>query len=177
MKADLLNTAFVGLISANMGEEFWAGFVPEDANWADAGGGNWENNGYTIRASHETGPQPIWFAFNGALNSWHGYLAHTSFIEMDLPSPQVAERLRITVAIYNSTGPKSFRLQGWNGSGWDTLLTETDIANWAPSPVHETRSWTFANATAYDRYRLYIDANQDPDNVFIARLNIGAAAA
>ena len=52
--------------------------------------------------------------------------------------------------------PKTWTFEGWNGSSWVVLDTQTNQTAWA---VGEVRSFSIANVTSYIQYRLNITAN------------------
>ncbi|OQX64799.1 MAG: hypothetical protein B5M51_02520 [Anaerolinea sp. 4484_236] len=62
---------------------------------------------------------------------------------------------------YNNTNvvraPKDFKFQGYNGTGWDDLDTQTGIT-WTEGVWKE---FSFSNTTSYERYRIYITAVGD----------------
>lgn len=52
--------------------------------------------------------------------------------------------------------PKNFRLQAWNGAEWVDLDVRTNVV-WPNG--NSTKHFGLVNATAYSKYRLYVDAN------------------
>ncbi|KKJ75453.1 hypothetical protein WH95_18610 [Kiloniella litopenaei] len=49
--------------------------------------------------------------------------------------------------------PKDFKLQGWNGSSWVDLDTQTNVTGWTDK---QKRSYTLIGSANYAKYRLYI---------------------
>lgn len=52
--------------------------------------------------------------------------------------------------------PKNWTFDGWNGSSWITLDTQSNQTGWT---AEEKRTFPISNATAYIKYRINITAN------------------
>lgn len=90
---------------------------------------------------------PSWSADNGIVVSWWRYTPPVSvvFVRCSLQGGTPAYMI------------KNFLIQGWNGGGWDTLLTVINEPWWG---LYEIRYFDFlANRTAYPEYRINISAN------------------
>jgi hypothetical protein len=65
--------------------------------------------------------------------------------------------------------PKTFKLQGYNGSTYTDLSTPSDQTSWGDG---EQRTFNFTNTTAYRGYRLYITANNTGTYTEIAEFEL-----
>ncbi|MGZ3904906.1 MAG: LamG-like jellyroll fold domain-containing protein [Bacteroidia bacterium] len=64
--------------------------------------------------------------------------------------------------------PKAWTFQGFNGTKWDTLDTRVD-----PNPTQDQwNTFTFANTTAYQAYRIFISNSDDGGWVMITELKL-----
>ncbi len=109
-----------------------------------------------------TGYEP-WNAFDKASASWvasttTGWVAYdwgsaktiTKYSVRGFTSPQIAAR-----------APKDWTFEGWNGSSWVVLDTQTNQTGWSDN---EQRDYTISNSTGYNKYRLNISANNGDGN-------------
>lgn len=53
--------------------------------------------------------------------------------------------------------PKTWTFEGYNGSTWDVLDTQTNISGWVNGTLKE---FTFSNANSYTKYRINVTDNQ-----------------
>ena len=67
----------------------------------------------------------------------------------------------------NGEMPKTFTIDGWNGSAWIVLETITNAAGYSTS---ETRDYIFTNTTSYEKYRVNVTVSQDGANVTMGNL-------
>jgi len=65
---------------------------------------------------------------------------------------------------------KDWTFEGWTGSAWVTLDTQTNIS-WSAG-ADEMKSFPISNSTAYIKFRLNISANNGGANLFIADLAV-----
>ena len=139
---------------------------------------------------------PAYKAFNGsnianedrwASNGTTGWLRY----DFGASNPKVITHYAIVGMTPSATSdaenqcPKTWTFQGSNdGSAWDTLDTQTNVAAWTRG---EKRSYVTANTTAYRYYRVNITLNQgntsfasiaelellnSPDNVDVLELEV-----
>jgi hypothetical protein len=104
---------------------------------------------------HVPSPIPnysIWLTFNYPPN-------YVTWLQFDFGAghAQVVNRYRMTnigaaAGVSNGDNPRDWLFQGYNGSSWDTLDSRADI-EWV---VDETKEFSFSNAVAYEKYRIYI---------------------
>jgi|GEM_PF-6409915 len=80
---------------------------------------------------------------------------HNWWVAYDFGTPKT-----ITSYSLQSTGdayyaPTDFRLEGYNGTEWVTLDTQSNV-QWDLNQVDEVKTFTLDNDTAYSKYRLYV---------------------
>lgn len=107
-----------------------------------------------------------WKAFEDSDNNYnHSWYATdgftTNWLQVRFNTAQVVRRYDLKSSDYGTTyagyTPRNWTFEGSNdGSSWTTLDTRTGEGSWT---FYETRSFTFANATAYSYYRLNISDN------------------
>jgi len=128
----------------------------------------------TASASSESGIAYAWKAFDGELD--------TDWGSTDVPPQWVRYQFSIarTIRQYTITAtdnafdlpntPKDWLFQGSNnGTDWTTLDSRSNEDGWSAS---ETRTYQFANSTAYLYYRIYVTANNGGDYVWIAEIEM-----
>jgi len=77
-------------------------------------------------------------------------------------------------ATYTGRAPKDWTLQGWNGSAWVTVDTQT---NQAETANFTTRTYNVATPGSYSQYRLNISANNGGGGIIqLAELQLMAAS-
>lgn len=67
----------------------------------------------------------------------------------------------------NGEMPKTFTIDGWNGSAWVVLETITNASGYSTS---ETRDYVFTNTTSYQKYRVNVTVSQDGANCTMGEL-------
>lgn len=94
-------------------------------------------------------------------DSWHSASGLPQWFTFELSEPKKITRIVMyprnepTIAYSEAYFPKNFTFDAWNGTAWVTLYTGTNV----PSTKRgEGREFTFANATAYRKYRLHVTA-------------------
>ena len=133
--------------------------------------------GYVASASTElNAPRAAWKAFDaGADANDHGWYTNaigTGWLAIELPVALVITRYSIKAlnrtdeALYNV---KTWTFEGWDGSAWVVLDTQTNVSAWTAS---ETRMYTFANSTAYIKYRVNVSVSQGGSYVAIQQLKL-----
>jgi len=112
------------------------------------------NEGAWVSGAAPSGGSPQWLAYEFA-------------------SSKVVSQYAVTAGTANvaTNAPKDWTFEGWDGSAWVTLDTVTAETGWSNS---ETRSFSFANTTSYQKYRLAVTANNGHSNeVTVGELEIG----
>ncbi|WP_159888320.1 non-contractile tail sheath protein [Paenibacillus puerhi] len=87
---------------------------------------------------------------NGSIQGWLSY---------QFPLPKLVRSYKITPRYDSSTlasAPRSWTLEGFNGTNWRVLSTETDVSNWQ---VSEPRTFTVQSPGIFSKYRLNIIDN------------------
>lgn len=84
----------------------------------------------------------------------------TGWIAYEFPSTsEVIEEYKITGCIsgQENMAPKDWTFDGYNGSSWTTIDTQTSQTSWTAG---EERTYnSFVNSTAYQKYRINVTAN------------------
>jgi len=94
----------------------------------------------------------------------------TGWLEYDFDLPKIIKKYTLTH--YYSTitwSPKSWTFEGWNGSSWVVLDTQTNITNWYNGSIKE---FNIANNISYTKYRLNINANNGHTYIAIYKLEM-----
>lgn len=134
-------------------------------------------SGYVASASSEynTGTA-AWKAFTGVASSdrWLAR-APTGWLAIEFPSSLVVNSYKITSSDTTARAPSTFTFDGWTGSAWTTLDTQTSITGWTDGV---TKTFTFNNTTAYIKYRINVTANNgDASYLEIGELELLATGA
>lgn len=74
--------------------------------------------------------------------------------------------------VSNANSPSVWRLEGWDGSAWVTLHRVDDAAGWTSATY---KHYQFVNETAFQKYRLYIEDNNDGTAVQFSELSLHLA--
>ena len=84
----------------------------------------------------------------------------SGWLEYSFASPQTITQYTVTSQAYTGDGswaPKTWTFEGYNGSTWEVLDTQTDITDWAAS-WGTKKTFPIANTTAYTDYRINVGA-------------------
>ena len=123
-------------------------------------------SGVVVVSSQEPSTYNAWKAFDGSLVFNHRWANNRSF------SPETLEyqfpTAKTVVAYLIQETPTDWQFQAWNGSTWVVLDSVSGAT------VGSTVSRSFANTTAYTRYRLFITA---PLSFYLAELRMFEVAA
>lgn len=87
---------------------------------------------------------------NGTVQGWLSY---------EFPLPKLVRSYKITPRYDESTltsAPKSWTFEGFNGTEWRVLATETDVTNWH---VSEAKTFSVKSPGVFNKYRLNISDN------------------
>ena len=97
-----------------------------------------------------------WKAFDkSASTKWASATQNTGFLGYEFSSSKIIKRY--TIEARTATGdamPKNFTFEGYNGSAWDTLDTQTNET----FTGGEIRGYDIPNTTAYTKYKIVITA-------------------
>jgi len=117
----------------------------------------------TVTSSHdESSSYAAWKAFDkdpqGIGNSWWSdYPDSTGWLAYEFNSPVVISKYTILPRTDVSvTGPKTWTFEGWNGSAWDILDTQSNITTWTNGTK---KTFEISNTTAYSKYRINVSQN------------------
>lgn len=93
----------------------------------------------------------MWLSAVGQTPAWIGY---------EWTSPRFVESYTITYSngSITSRSPKTWQLQGWNGSAWATVDSRTNEINWSG---FETRNYAVQTPGSYLKYRLLVADDND----------------
>lgn len=116
----------------------------------------------TVTCSSENtgGGQDAWHAFDRTPSGvWAPSSGTTGWVAYDWGTPKTITVY--TVQAYSdgaflNVNPKNWTFEGWNGSAWVVLDTQTN-APW--TSASQVLTFGFTNATGYNKYRLNISAN------------------
>lgn len=119
-------------------------------------------------ASTKTAGLEAWKAMDDAGGRWRAaFGVVTGWLAYEFAATEIITKCTLTMTEAEPTAmPKDWTFEGWTGSVWDVLDTQTNESGWVKD---ETRSYTFSNTTAYIKYRINISAN----NGHADRLTIG----
>lgn len=107
-------------------------------------------------------------------NAWQANAA-TGWIAYEFTAAKTITRYTLqamaSFASFPANGyPKSWTFDGYNGSGWDVLDTQANVAVWSTS---EKRTYDISSPASYSKYRLNISANQgDPSWTHLGELEM-----
>jgi hypothetical protein len=105
---------------------------------------------------------PGWKAFDSSFNSmWISAVGQTpAWIGYEWASPRFVDSYAITYSNGSITtrSPKTWQLQGWNGSAWTTVDSRTNEINWTG---FQTRNYTVQTPGSYLKYRLLVADDND----------------
>lgn len=121
-------------------------------------------------SSTNYGSEPPGNAFDGSATTyWTTDGVSSGWLRAQLASAVVETQYKITRRDdLPNRNPKTWTFEGSNdGSTWTVLDTQTNIT-WPTSG--ETKTFTFANSTAYSYYRLNISANNGDTYLSVAEL-------
>lgn len=105
-----------------------------------------------------------WYLFNDTLDA-EGWIIGTSSsgwvaYEFDDPVTIKGYSIRFGSADSLDRAPKDFQLEGWNGSSYDVLDTQTGETSWAHE---EKRTYELSEAATYTKFRINVtDTNGSP---------------
>jgi len=119
-----------------------------------------DDNGATWWSTTSAGVTPCWLMYD-----WGAY------------QPMIVTSYTITArsGSGNQAGaPKTFKLQGYNGSTYTDLDTPADQTAWGDG---EKRTFNFANTTSYRGYRLYVTVNNGGTYTEVAEFELLLGAA
>jgi len=125
---------------------------------------------------------PPWKAFDGASGAWNSAIGtaynNTGWIAYEFATAQIITSYTMTCMVQDS--PTDWTFQGWNGSTWTTL--DTQVGDYWGGSIGQngsslTQTFTFVNATAYIKYRIYITKTNIVNNyVWIRGLRFNVAS-
>jgi len=124
-----------------------------------------------VTASNEASGA-AWHAFDKADSQWIAN-ATSGTLEYDFGSVLWASDEYRIEPQSTTRAPKDWTYQGWNGSSWVTLDTQSGITTWVTGTPKIFTGFT--NTTKYQKYRLNISANNgDGSFLEIDEMNIYA---
>lgn len=128
----------------------------------------------TVATSNDSN-SAAWKAFSDAdedSNAWNTDGVHPAWISYDWGSGngKTIRRYSLKVsASFPDRAPKTWTFEGWDGSGWVVLDTQTNVAAWTGS---ETRTYDIPNLTSYESYRLNVSARQGGTTLIIEEISM-----
>jgi len=91
------------------------------------------------------------------------------WLEYEFDNSIIITKYTITARDTASDGaPNTWTFEGYNGSTWDTLDTQSSIT----FTNGEKKEYTFSNETDYTRYRIYVTANNGRSSTNIAEMEM-----
>jgi hypothetical protein len=122
--------------------------------------GNTTPSGEASAMDYWSGCDP-WKAFdqkNDPTSYWHQTAGtnRDAWLAYEFPTPKVI--VKYSMAPFSSSGyaPKTWTFEGWNGSSWIVLDSQSDVTGWN---AYQKKEFTFQNKNAYKKYRLNMKAN------------------
>lgn len=93
---------------------------------------------------------------------------YPAWLQYELASSKTIKRYTITSHTTIDRAPKTWTFEGFNGSTWDVLDTQTNIV----FSASEKKTFDFTNSTAYTKYRVNISLNNGGILTEIAELEM-----
>ena len=117
---------------------------------------------YTATAQNESAGSEAWRGFGNDSSGmwWLSATVAPVWLEIEFPLPVTAATYRLFMpAVSTNNFPKGWQIQGWNGSAWVTLDTQT-----AQNLVVGANAYTIpvGNRGQYTRYRILITDGGSP---------------
>ena len=128
-----------------------------------------------VTGSSGSGGTDKWKAFDDIVTGYWQPTTAACWLKYDFGSGVTKTAVRYTVYLgnYDTYGIRDFTLEGSNNdSDWDVLDTQTSIT-WS---VPETKTFTFANTTAYRYYMLDVTANNGAGQSLVYEMELMALA-
>lgn len=101
-----------------------------------------------------------WQAFNSHSDDYYwNSITNTGWIEYQFTEKTIVDKYMLKarqLTIYNDAMPRDWTFEGFDGEKWIILDRQTEQTNWG---VYQSRTYLFANITAYSKYRLYVSRN------------------
>lgn len=102
-----------------------------------------------------------WYAFNGVDDAGWATVSGTltGWLAYEFTSSQYVGSYKIKCQNHvngPTAAPKNWTFEGWNGSSWDTLDTQTNITGWS---IGTWKTFSLANTEFYTKFRINITAN------------------
>jgi hypothetical protein len=135
---------------------------------------SYNENGYIVSASTESGTNYAWKGFSGNTTSfWEANTNTNAWLRMQFPLAIAIGRLVMQSPATNvNEMPVSFRIEGsQDGIAWDIL------GSWINGPVwvaSETKNFDFNNSTAYLYYRVYCLTNGGGSKIAIGECSFNS---
>nr|WP_236587772.1 fibronectin type III domain-containing protein [Tumebacillus amylolyticus] len=103
------------------------------------------------------------FDHNGNGTNWIGSAATPVTIDYDFQTPTVVKEYTLFTyaGAYSTSAPKDWTFEGFDGTQWVVLDTQTNVTDWA---TYVTKYFTTSNTTPYTKYRLNMTANNGNAN-------------
>jgi len=123
----------------------------------------------TASASYERSGYPAWKALDDDIttigNNWDARSTFPRWIAYEFSSPKVISRYTLRPSDEPGQMAASWTFEGWTGSAWVVLDTQTNAASWTS---WELRVFDISNTTLYIKYKINVTAGILED-----RLKIG----
>lgn len=131
-------------------------------------------SGVASASSDFGGGYAAWKAFDADPGSWWvAGSASPAWLAYEFPAPSVVAEYIIHSRNDNTANnPTDWTFEGWDGAAWVVLDTQTGQS----FTVGQAKSFVFANATSYIKYRLNISAGPASGNPAVGRLEMLPAA-
>lgn len=113
-------------------------------------------SGTVTRSTDVNGTLVSWKAFDKSAGTyWQPTGTGTEWIAYDWGAGKTITRYAITCDNGGNRCPSAWTFDGWNGSAWITLDTQSGVTTWGAG---EVKTYSFSNVTAYNKYRLNMTA-------------------
>lgn len=133
-----------------------------------------------VSASSELGSPKTkaWNAFDDSgdivdTGGWHAALGLTiGWLAYEFPTAKVIQQYTIKQQPYgggNTRAPKNWTFEGWTGTAWDTLDTQTNIGAWQ---LGVKKYFNLNNKKAYIKYRINVTANNGDPYLVIGEMEM-----
>jgi len=120
----------------------------------------------TVTTNYERSAYPAWKAlddnYGTSWDSTHG--SQGGWIAYEFSSSKVISQYTLKSDDYNGQMAKSWTFEGWTGSAWVVLDTQTNSLAWG---TRELRTFSISNTTSYIKYKLDVSIGHVYDQLRI----------
>jgi len=117
------------------------------------------SNNYPSGYASSTGQEAHYYAylaFDDSVGSFHETDNRTGWLAYEFSSLKKICKYTLLVSNYFDRAPKNWTFEGWNGSAWVILDTQSNVTDWN---TQNKKEFVFNNDTSYIKYQINVSAN------------------